>query len=262
MTVWQAALLGVVQGVTEFLPVSSSGHLALAQRLLPGFQQPGLVFDVALHLGTVASVLALEWRRLADAVREGRTFLLGAQLALATAVTAVVALPLRHTAEAAFAEPLAVAAGFAATGIVLLLAGAHGGTSGPGSTRWGTVAAVGLAQGFAVMPGLSRSGSTIATGLAVGLERRWAVDFSFLMSVPAVLGAAVVEGWSYRHEISGQAAALAVPSLVGAVVAGVVGAAAITGVRRIVHRGGLHFFAYYVLALAALTVGLRLAGRL
>ncbi len=210
MTVLYALALGVLQGVTEFLPVSSSGHLALAQRFVPGFSQPGVVFDVALHLGTVMAVLVMEVDRLRDAVRQGYGVRLLAQLALATLATAAVALPLRHTAEAAFAQPFLVGCGLAASGVLLLLLPRAPGGRGAPATAWREVLFVGAVQGLAVMPGLSRSGSTIVAGVAAGMERRWAADFSFLLSVPAVLGAALVEGVAHREALQASPAFLGI----------------------------------------------------
>jgi len=260
MTLEQAVLLGLVQGLTEFLPVSSSGHLAIAQRLLPGFVQPGVVFDVALHLGTALAVIALEWRRLVEAVRGGFALLLAAQIGVATLATAIVALPLRGFAEAAFTRPLLVAAGLAASGIVLLaLPRARADGAAADATPWRTAALVGLVQGVAVMPGLSRSGVTIVAGVLGGLERRWAADFSFLLSVPAVLGAAVVETSVYRKELV-PLEGLAPACVAGAVVAAIVGGLAIVLVRRLVHEGQLRHFSWYLLPLAALVAASSLLG--
>ncbi len=261
MTLFSAILLGCVQGLTEFLPVSSSGHLALAQLLMPGFEPPGLVFEVALHLGTTVAVLALEWGRVWDAFRGRYLGRLTAQVVAATAVTAAIALPLRRTAERAFEQPLVVAAGLVLTGALLVLV-AHVGTGrwGPADTRWRAAMLVGLAQGVAVMPGISRSGATIVVGVAGGLERRWAADFSFLLSVPAILGAAFVEGWAHREALVAAPSSLWWLAGVGALAAALVGGAALLAVRRLVHGARLHYFAYYVLPLAAVTVALRVAG--
>jgi len=260
MTVWDAVVLGVVQGVTEFLPVSSRGHLALVQALMPSFSQPGLVFDVALHLGTVLAIVALEWRRIVEVVRQRYVVRLGAQLVLAMAATSVIALPLRRWAEDAVRYPLLIAAGFAVTAAILIaVRNRDGRIEGPAMT-WGASAAVGLAQGLVVLlPGMSRSGTTICAGLASGLERKWAADFSFLLSIPAILGAAVVEGWTHRAELAA-ARGLAVPAAAGTATAAVVGFAALVLVRRLVERGRLHLFAWYLLPLAALTVFLSVAG--
>jgi len=260
VTLWQAILLGLIQGLTEFLPVSSRGHLALAQALMPGFSQPGLVFDVALHLGTAAAILALEFPRLVEAVRERWAVKLGGQLILAMLATAAIALPLRHWAEEAVRYPLLVAAGFVVTAILLLAVRGRDGTVEGPAMRWGAAGAVGLAQGLVVLlPGMSRSGTTIAAGLASRLSRRWAADFSFLLSIPAILSAAVVEGWTHRAELA-VASSLVGPLVAGTVTAAVTGFAALVLVRRAVQGGRLHLFAYYLLPMAGLVVALHLAG--
>ncbi len=260
MTMLDAVVLGVVQGLTEFLPVSSRGHLALVQSLMPGFSQPGLVFDVALHLGTVVAIVALEWRRLVEVVRHRYLVRLGAQLVLAMAMTSALALPFRRWAEDSIRYPLLIAAGFTVSALFLIaVRNAAGRTEGPGMTWWAS-AVVGFAQGVVVLlPGMSRSGTTICTGLACGLERRWAADFSFLLSVPAILGAAVVEGWTHRTEIAA-ARGFAGPAVVGALTAAVVGFACLLLVRSLVERGRLYLFAWYLLPLAALTVVLAKMG--
>jgi len=260
MTTWDAVLLGVVQGLTEFLPVSSRGHLALVQALIPGFSQPGLVFDVALHLGTVLAIVALEWGRLVEVVRHRYAVRLGAQLVLAMAATSLFALPLRRWAEDAVRYPLLIAAGFVVTALLLIAVRKRAGRiEGPGMT-WGASAIVGLAQGVVVLlPGMSRSGTTICAGLACDLERRWAADFSFLLSIPAILGAAVVEGWTHREELAAARGLLA-PALVGTLTAAVVGLASLALVRRLVQRGRLHLFAWYLLPLAVVTAALSFLG--
>jgi undecaprenyl-diphosphatase len=260
MTVWQAVLLGIIQGLTEFLPVSSRGHLALAQALMPGFSQPGLVFDVALHLGTVLAILALEWQKILEVVRERYLIRLGAQLVLAMIATSVLALPLRRWAEDSIRYPLLIAAGFVVTAALLIAVRSRKGQiDGPRMT-WSASAFVGLAQGIVVLlPGMSRSGTTIAAGLGAGLQRRWAADFSFLLSVPAILGAAVVEGWSHRAELA-VARNFLVPVVAGTLTAALVGFAALVLVRRLVQQGRLHLFAFYLLPLAVLTVVLNLLG--
>ncbi len=125
---------------------------------------------------------------------------------------------------------------------------------------WWASAVVGFAQGVVVLlPGMSRSGTTICAGLACGLERRWAADFSFLLSVPAILGAAVVEGWMHRSEIAA-ARGFVGPAVAGTLTAAVVGFACLLLVRSLVQRGRLHLFAWYLLPLAVLTVVLAKMG--
>jgi undecaprenyl-diphosphatase len=260
MTVAQAVLLGIVQGLTEFLPVSSRGHLALAQALMPGFAQPGLVFDVSLHLGTVFAIAALEWRKILEVARERYLVRLGAQLVLAMIATSVLALPLRRWAEDSIRYPLLIAAGFAVTaGLLIAVRSRSGHLDGPRMT-WRASAFIGLAQGIVVLlPGMSRSGTTIAAGLGAGLQRRWAADFSFLLSIPAILGAALVEGWSHRAELAAARNFMG-PAVAGTLTAAGVGFVALVLTRRLVQQGRLHMFAFYLLPMAALTVVLNVLG--
>lgn len=255
MTLWQAALLGVLQGVTEFLPVSSSGHLALAQMLIPGFQQRGVVFDAMLHLGTACAVVWFERREIARwfATAEGRKPL--ALLLFGTVATAVVALPLREPATAAFASPLWVGLALVVTGCVVGATGwIPGGPYGERDTGWRRAVLVGLVQGLAIFPGLSRSGVTIAAGLSNRMERTWAARFSFLLAVPAILLATLVET-ANAWEVPGHLAAeFWIACLVGAVCAGITGYFAMQLVIKTVSSRVFHRFSWYCFVLGGLAV--------
>ncbi len=260
MTVAQAVLLGAIQGLTEFLPVSSRGHLALAQALMPGFSQPGLVFDVSLHLGTVVAIVALEWQKIVEVVKERYIVRLAAQLMLAMAATSVLALPLRRWAEESIRYPLLIASGFVVTAVLLIAVRSRRGEIEGRTMTWAGSAIVGAAQGVVVLlPGMSRSGTTIVAGLGAGLSRRWAADFSFLLSIPAILGAAVVEGWSHRSELEAARGFMG-PVAAGTLTAAIVGFAALVLTRRLVQQGRLHLFAWYLLPMAVLTTVLHLLG--
>lgn len=259
MTLWQAVLLGVLQGVTEFLPVSSSGHLALAQLLMPGFSQPGVVFDAMLHVGTTTAVLWYERRRLVEWASSPAGRRLLAMMVFGTAATAVVAFPLRRLATTAFESPLAVGAALVVTGCVV--AGTRrlgGGACSEVDTSWRQTLLVGLAQGLAVFPGLSRSGVTIAAGLATGFERAWSARFSFLLAVPAVLAASLVEVVEASRSSQGLPASLVVAGALGSLSAGLTGYLALRIVIRTVSSAVFHRFAWYalVLGVAVLAWGL------
>jgi len=250
VTLWQAVMLGMLQGVTEFLPVSSSGHLALAQMLIPGFDQPGVVFDVMLHVGTAVAVLWFERRELVRwlASAAGRRLL--GLLILGTLATAAVALPLRHVAEGAFTRPILVASLLVVTGLVV---GATrflpGGAKGEGETSWREVAIVGLAQGLAIFPGLSRSGLTISVGLGVGLERSWVARFSFLLAIPAIACVAIVELLTVGGDAAAPGAHFWLACGVGAVSAAVSGYFALRIVIHAVSSRVFYRFAWYCLPL-------------
>jgi len=256
MTWWSAALLGVLQGLTEFLPVSSSGHLALAQMLLPDFHQSGVVFDAMLHVGTAAAVVWYERRHIIEWVstRSGRRLI--GLIAAGTVATAVLALPLRSVAVAAFEKPLWVGAALVLTGVVVAsTVRLPGGTSDEERMTWRQAMGVGLVQGLAIFPGLSRSGVTIAFGLAGGLERSWAARFSFLLSVPAIVMVAVLElvgAWRLPHHSPN---GLGPASLIGAMAAGVTGYFALRLVIATVSSRVFHRFAWYCIPLGLVVLG-------
>jgi undecaprenyl-diphosphatase len=257
MALWHAVLLGVLQGLTEFLPVSSSGHLVLARAVL-GVATPGASLEAALHGGTLLAVLwayRADLRTLAEgACRPGpagggaRAALLA--LAVATLPAAIVAVVARHALEAMFARPVTAAWGEVAT--TLLLASLA--FAGPGRARRPTALqalGVGIAQALALVPGLSRSGATLAAGRWLGLEARESVRFAFWLSAPASLGAVIVEAPALaRVGIDGPAWAVAV-----AVAAGV-GVFAIRAVERLVAHNRLWGFALYTGAVAVLSLAL------
>lgn len=281
MTVWEALVLGVVQGLTEFLPVSSSGHLVVASHLfgLTGAENPGLLFDVTVHVGTLAAVFVAYGKDLWQVIRasvcavphlvRGRfkeAFAspyarLGAMIVLGTIPTGLMGILLKDTFESLFDSPRAVGFAFLVTGTFLWFAGrrlALRGHPGPGAMAAGGEATrpvrttggmrvwdaltVGIAQGLAITPGISRSGSTIAAGLFLGLERELAARFSFLLAVPAILGAVVLE---LRHGLP--AATLSpTPFLVGFAAAGVSGYLALRFLLRLLVGGRLGAFAWYL----------------
>jgi len=265
MTVTHAIVLGVLQGLGEFLPISSSGHLIVVPWLL-GWPAHSLAFDVALHLGTllaVAFAFAGDWWRLLVSflrgARRGRPFvepegrLLGL-LALATLPGAVAGLLLDDWAETAFRAPGLVAAALAVMGIVLLVADrrARGSGDALGVTA-GHALAIGLAQAFAIVPGVSRSGATISVALLLGYRREEAARFSFLLATPIILGAAALKVPDLL------VAENAWPILLGVAAAGLVGLASIRWLLAYVRVRDYRPFVYYRLALAALTGAVLLA---
>jgi undecaprenyl-diphosphatase len=255
MTLWQAALLGVLQGLTEFLPVSSSGHLALAQMLIPGFEQPGVVFDATLHGGTAGAVVWFERRNILGWFRsiEGRRLL--ALLMLGTLATIVVAYPLRKIAIAAFSQPGAVGVALLVTGAVVGLTRLlPGGAGDPSTTGWRQVLAIGLVQGLAVFPGLSRSGMTIAASLGVGLNRSWAARFSFLLSVPVIAAVTAGQIFERQAEVVAAGNGFLAACVVGAVTAGVTGFFALQLVIAAVSSRVFHRFAWYCVPLGLLVL--------
>lgn len=255
MSLGIAVVLGVLQGLTEFLPVSSSGHLALAQMLIPGFSQPGVVFDAMLHVGTAAAVVWYERREIRRWLGSAAGRRLLGLLILGTVATAAVAFPVKGAAEAAFDRPVWVGVALVVTGVVVALTRwIPGGTRTESGTRWRQAAVVGLVQGLAVFPGLSRSGLTITSGLAAGLDRAWAARFSFLLGVPAIAGVAVLEVAGEREALLSAGGWYWVACLLGAAAAAVAGYLALTIVVRTLSSRVFHRFAWYCLPVGVLVV--------
>jgi len=250
----ESALLGVLQGLTEFLPVSSSGHLVLAQSLLPGFQQPGVLFDVLLHAGTLLAVLVYFRRDVLALVsslapggdREYRrvVFLIVA----ATVPTGLIGVLFKHPLEALFHAPRAAAAMLLVTGGLLWVSEVLG-RPRDGLDRLGVprALAVGTMQGMAIVPGISRSGSTIAVGTLLGVRGEDAARFSFLLSVPAILGAVVLQ----LPELSAMDGGASVAYGAGVLAAFAAGLGAIRFLMAAIRRGRLRWCALYCWVLGA-----------
>ena len=250
ITVGQAVLLGILQGLTEFLPVSSTAHLALAQSLIPGFAQPGILFDVLLHVGTLAAVVVYFRERLLstaaglvapDPEAKRAAWKLVGLLLLAVAMTGLVAMPLKKFAIEGMANFRLIGASLCATSILLTAAqfvGLRRGEAGRGvgEIRPGDAALIGLCQALsAVFHGLSRSGNTISVGLFTGLSRRAAAEFSFLLAIPTILAAAAVENVSALRHGGGVVDASDWPVyLAGMAVAALVGYVSIAALLRLV----------------------------
>jgi undecaprenyl-diphosphatase len=261
MTLSDALLLGVVQGITEFLPISSDGHLAIVQHYLPGFTQPGLLFDVLLHVGTLGAILlyfqrdvmrllSAPIRRGGEARRDRR--LLGLIVA-ASVPTAIIGLTLKHAVERWMENMLVVAAMLMLTGTLLFIGERYrrGGRRGEPALTLADAVLTGIAQGLAVLPGLSRSGSTIATLLFRGVDGETAARFSFLMAIPAIGGAALLS-----LDDLGSLPTGAIPVyLAGAGVAFIVGLCAIRLLLNVIRRQRLVWFAMYCWLLGLALLG-------
>jgi undecaprenyl-diphosphatase len=245
-----AALWGLVQGLTEFLPVSSSGHLVLVPALL-GVDEPDLATSAVLHLGTLLAVLWYFRRELFGLVRHPGTAenrRLWKFLIIGTIPAAVIGLTLRDPIEVVFTEPWIVAICLVITGVILLAA--HrltDGTRRVAAVTASDAATIGMAQAFALLPGISRSGMTITGGLVQGMQRTEAARLGFLLGVPAILGAGgielldLIEQGGFDAEI-----------LVGMAVAAVSGYFAIATLIRMIGRFGLLPFALYCIGFGVL----------
>ena len=257
----QALVLGVVQGLTEFLPVSSSGHLVIFQHLF-GLREPALAFDISVHIGTLVAVLLYFSRDLQDMVAAlfrlpgqlagGRKIadLVSTDPAVRTALlivvgsvpTAVIGLAFKEIAHQLFSSMTLVGLALVATAGLLWATRRRTG-DGAGILEVTLVGAViiGLVQGLAIVPGISRSGATIAAGLLMGFNRETAARFSFLLSIPAVAGAGLL---GVKDLASPDAIPLAVVAA-GMAVSALVGYAALKFLVYIVRNGNLHRFAPY-----------------
>ncbi|HVZ77864.1 MAG TPA: undecaprenyl-diphosphatase UppP [Gemmatimonadaceae bacterium] len=265
MTVFQAVILGILQGIAEFLPISSSAHLTLAPWVF-GWADPGLSFDVALHFGTLLAVLwyfRAEWMRLVTAAWEivtTRSIATDEQrrvafLVVATIPGAIAGLALEKQAESAFRAPALIAVAMMILGVILWgvdrYARQDRGLSG---MTWRDALVIGCAQMFAIVPGVSRSGSTITAGRAMGLTREDAAVFSFLMSMPIIAAAAILKVPHALRE-SGLSAAL----VAGVLASAISGWLAISVLVRFVRTRSYGVFAIYRLVLGAAVIWLVLA---
>ena len=270
MTYLMSVILGFVQGVAEFLPISSSGHLSILQNFF-GMEEPDNLFNVLLHFATLLAVFIAYRRDIAEMIVE---FFRGVgalasrnrssqpvpparrlvMMIILGTLPLFLVVPVQDKVEAMGASNLFVGLALLATGIILFFSDRM--ARGHKTARTATVAdalLVGCAQAVAVIPGLSRSGSTIAAGMALGFDRNFAVRFSFLLSMPAVLGATLLKVIDVAQEGTVDPAVLPV-YLVGMVVAGVVGYFSIQLVKLLAQKDKFGKFAYYCWAVGLITI--------
>jgi undecaprenyl-diphosphatase len=257
-SVYQAIVLGIVQGLTEFLPVSSSGHLILIPWLLKWQEDPGLAFDVVLHLGSLLALLIFYWREWLEMVlsivngnRVQRRLLL--LLVVASVPGAVIGVLLEKEAETIFRSSALIAGTLAILGLLLWAADAIGSKKRKiGDLTVVDAVLIGLSQALAIIPGVSRSGATITTARILGIERADAANFSFLMATPIIAGAGLHEAHRAFHggltpQLGWGFAASAVFSLI-----------AIVGLLSYVRTHSYRSFAIYRIALAVLVIAVAL----
>ena len=277
MAIWIAVLLGIIQGIFMFLPVSSTAHMVLAEHWLiqNGFTLPDpaspemILFNLVVHVGTLVSIAVVFWSSLSRFVlhsatgavswarrggRDGlpvsmRLFALGLFSVLCTGL---LGLAFKSTFELVFAQPRIIALTLIVTGVLLFCSDRLGPRRrGLRQTGLGTAAVIGLAQGMALAPGLSRSAMTITAGLFMGLKRRWAAEYSFFVAIPTILAATLVQSRDvWRAEGLGEISWAALGT--GFVVAALVGIVSLKLVVWTLMKAKLGWFAIYVWALAAL----------
>lgn len=269
MSIWEAVLLGLVQGIAEFLPISSSGHLSIVNNLFKISEEGHMFFDVLLHLGTLASIFIVYWQDLKEMFYEvisfanlgplagqprerypqARTFIM---IVMATLPLFLI-LPINDIIETLYYNNVFIGVAIILTGCMLYVSDRM--KPGKKTERSMTIldaVIIGLCQCVATIPGLSRSGTTITAGIATGLRRDFAVKFSFLLSIPAVLGANILSlADAFREGINWAS----VPAyLVGMVAAMLSGIAAINLLKYISNKGKFGGFAYYCWVMGVLSI--------
>lgn len=254
METLKAIVLGLIQGLTEFLPVSSSGHLVLFRNLF-GLQEASQAFDILLHVATLIAVFAFYWEDIWELIKKPfqRTTAL---LVAATIPTVIMALLFNDTFNGIFGAGKYIGFNFIITGCILLYADSK--QNGRKKVRNMSIfdaLVVGTMQGVAILPAVSRSGMTISACLARGLDRENAARFSFLLSIPAILGAAVL---TIKDMVTGEVDLTATvgvfPMIAGFIAAAVSGYFAIRFMVGVIKNGKLKWFSYYVFALGAILI--------
>lgn len=258
MTVLQAVILGLVQGLTEFLPISSSGHLVLFQKYF-GLEESVLTFDVLLHLGTLVAVFVVFWKDIVSMIKKPwqRLTLL---MIIATIPTGLLGLGLKDFFEKLFQSGSSLGIEFIATGFIIWMADRiRPRAKGIDQISHFDAAFVGFMQGIAILPAVSRSGLTIAGSLFRGISREAAARFSFLVSIPAIAGAALLDVKDIFEQ--GLPAGEPLTFIIGPLVAAISGYWAINYMLKVLREGSMKWFAYYVWVLGLLVIGLQLAGK-
>lgn len=254
MTFLQSLFLGAVQGLTEFLPISSSGHLVFFQRVF-GIAEETLAFDIAVHIATLVAVIAVFWKEIWYMIRKpfSKITLL---IAVSIIPTAVIGFSFRDFFKYAFSSGAFLGISFILTGIILFYA-----DRSRERTRYGKDSAsmsfadavfMGLAQGASIIPALSRSGLTISAGLFRGLNKEFAFKFSFLMSIPAIIGSALFDIRDISDKVINGTETISL--IAGMMAAGITGYFAIRFMLDFFSRASLKVFSYYVILLGTFIV--------
>lgn len=271
MSYFEAIILGLVQGLAEFLPISSSGHLALLQQAFGIHEDKVLLFAVLLHVGTLISVFIVYWKDIWELIVElcltirdlctGKGLRLaerpirklGVMIIVATIPTAIIGLVFSDFFDSLYNSVIPIGVGLIITGFLLIFAEKKGeGYRDIQQMNFRNAIFIGLVQGVAICPGISRSGSTLFGSLICNLDRKFAVKFVFLISIPSILGSAVLEAPAALE--AGVTASEVGPVLVDMLVAAVSGLVAIKTMIKIVSDKKLSYFSYYVWALGLFVV--------
>lgn len=258
MLIVEMLILAVIQGIAEFLPISSSGHLVIIGSLLGGGDDTATV-EIILHAGTLASIFVIYWRRILALLRSDRRVI--PLLIVGTIPAGILGLTIKTRAEWLLSNPLLAGCMLLVTGGLLwMLKWLPEGDGDYRQMRLRDALIIGCFQAFALLPGISRSGSTIVGARVLGLGRTDAVTFSFLLAIPAILGASVLAvGDLVREETSSQEVAVLV---LGAVVSFAVGIAALRWLIRWAREGRLYWFAAWCIPVGLLVIAMYFAGQL
>lgn len=242
----QAIILGIVQGITEWLPISSSGHLAILQNFME--TSPPVIFDIMLHIGTLVAVFIIFWKDIVNIVKavltldkKNKDFKLGTYIILGSIPTAIIGFIFRDLFKSFYHSMTAVGIALIVTGLILLFTK---NAKGKKKLTWVDALIVGTVQGLAIIPGISRSGSTISAALYRKVDRYEAARYSFLLSVPAILGAAIFEA----GDLANGAVAL-MPTIIGTLIAAVSGYFALKWLLKLILAKKLHVFSWYCFAI-------------
>jgi undecaprenyl-diphosphatase len=254
MSLIQAIILGIVQGLTEFLPISSSGHLVLMQKIF-GITEPTLIFDTSVHLGTLLAVFVVFKDDIISILK--RPFQKITWLLLAgTIPTAIIGIAFKDSFEQMFHTGSTLGFEFLITGAVLLWSSMlKSGYKRVRETSYFDAIFIGIMQGIAIMPAISRSGLTISGALFRKLDRNFAARFSFLLSIPAIIGATVFQIKDIVEVGSGNGPGIGIGVLIaGSIAAALAGYVSIKYMLQVLKSGKLKYFAYYVLAIGILVI--------
>jgi len=239
MTVFAAVFLGLLQGLTEFLPVSSSGHLVIAQHFI-GLTSPPVLFDILLHLATALAVIVVLWSQLLQLNLKTIGFIL-----LASLPAALVGLILNSSIETIFSSLTLVAFALLINSLILFSAQYFFKNAQSTSLSVKNCLVIGLFQALAIIPGISRAGSTISAGILAKLKPQLVFNFSFLLALPAIFGAVLLQ----LKDLKFFQTQLGLPLLLGFITAFVSGLMSLKLLKKFVSQGRFSFFAYYCLAL-------------
>lgn len=251
MSILQAVLLGIVQGIAEFLPISSSGHLVVLQRVF-GLNEPALTFDIVVHLGSLTAVIIVFWQDIIALIKKPLQKMTGLLL-VGTLPGVAVAFLFKSKIESLFQHGLPLAIAFIITGLLLLVADRlKDGYKKEKDVTYLDALIIGVMQAIGIPPGISRSGATITGALARGLTRETAARFSFLLSIIAIAGAGVLQVKDIVQDHIVIASSDIMPMAFGFVSSALVGYLAVRMLLQLIKSCRLRYFSYYVFALAAL----------